>query len=144
LTSLAGAAASTGSILGTLAALKQINISIKHGSSETTAAAYITYAMLLMSDIPGYGGGPEPYRDGYQFAKLGIELNERINNVRIACKLLVLFGSILHFFEPIQSVIGVFLRARQAGFESGDLTVLYLRSRYLGKAWYGGRARLAR
>ncbi|WP_437327213.1 protein kinase domain-containing protein [Sorangium sp. So ce381] len=107
--------------LGLLVVVKQINLSIKHGNSASSALGYVTYGSMLGNDLPQLRDNPRRYEEGYAFAKLGIALNERFNNGRLTCKLLIYFAAILHLFEHLAATIDCFGRARQAGLASGDL-----------------------
>ncbi|WP_437590513.1 protein kinase domain-containing protein [Sorangium sp. So ce1000] len=106
--------------LGLLTVVKQINLSIKHGNSAMSALGYITYGSMLVNELPQLRGNPRRHEEGYAFAKLGIELNEKFNDIRLTCKLLAYFAAILHFFEHLTATIDYFGRARQAGLASGD------------------------
>lgn len=109
------------STLAPLTLIKQITLSIEHGNSNTSAYAYVLYAVLLIDGVfePMIAG--DRYKEAYELAKIGVKLNERIPNARIACMVLGLFSGILHFFEPIRDTIQCLARARQIGLESGDL-----------------------
>lgn len=103
--------------LGALAVVKQINLSIKHGHSDTSAFGYMIYARLLL-------GGMGSYEDAYEFAKVGIALNEKFNNMRLASLLNFTFSTMLHYFEPLRVALKWLSRARQAGIETGDFRTL--------------------
>ncbi|WP_437761971.1 AAA family ATPase [Sorangium sp. So ce281] len=107
--------------LGLLAVVKQINLSIKHGNSATSALGYVSFGSMLGNDLPLFRDNPQRYEEGYEFAKLGIALNEKLNNVRLTCKLLIYFAATLHLFEHLSATIDCFGRSRQAGLASGDL-----------------------
>jgi predicted ATPase/anti-anti-sigma regulatory factor/tRNA A-37 threonylcarbamoyl transferase component Bud32 len=108
--------------LAVLLTLKQINASIRFGNSDTSAYGYASYAVLAMSGTPSLGDDPNRLlKDGYEFAKLGIALNEKINNPKITCKLLLSISMLLHFFEPLRGIIAHIERARRAGLEVGEL-----------------------
>ena len=117
-------AVSMATTMGTLVQIKQINISIKHGNSDTSATAYMTHALLLTGSAAQSEDAIKPYKEGYEFAKLAIHLNEKFNNVSVSCRLHLLFAAMLHLFEPLRVVISTLARARQIGFESGDLIFL--------------------
>ncbi|MDC0680417.1 protein kinase domain-containing protein [Sorangium atrum] len=106
--------------LALLAVVKQINLSMKHGNSAMSAVGYVTYGSMLVNDLPQLRGNPRRHEEGYAFAKLGIELNEKFNDIRLTCKLLIYFAAILHFFEHLTVAIDYFGRAREAGLASGD------------------------
>jgi predicted ATPase/GAF domain-containing protein/tRNA A-37 threonylcarbamoyl transferase component Bud32 len=108
--------------LPSLLSVMQINLSAKHGTTNALSYACVTYALLLIDGVLGQGTTQDRYRDAYEFAKLGVELNERLPNARLTCMLLVVFSATLHFFEPLRDAIKSFERARHAGLELGDLT----------------------
>lgn len=115
-------AAVTDFSFGLLITLKQINYSIRFGNSDTSAYGYTSYAVLAMSETPLLGDNPNNLRDGYEFAKLGIALNEKINNQQLTCRLIVSTAILIHFFEPMREMHSQLERARRAGLESGELT----------------------
>lgn len=117
LADLAAPALATDFTLGALAVLKQVSSSIRGGNSDTSAFGYMIYARLLM-------GGMGRSEDAYEFARLGIALNEKFGNVRLSCMLLFTFSTMVHFFEPLQAGFTWLSRARQAGLESGDFPYL--------------------
>src|SRR5262249_25211790 len=117
LSDLAAPAFAADFTLGALAVVKQLNLSIRHGNFETSAYGYMMYALILM-------GGMGRYEDAYAFARLGIALNEKFSHVRLACTLLFTFSTMVHFFEPLRSELKWFVKARQAGLESGDFPFL--------------------
>ncbi|WP_437972119.1 AAA family ATPase [Sorangium sp. So ce260] len=108
-------------VLGPLTLIMQINLAMEHGNSSTSAYAYVLYAVLLIDGVFEPRTSEDRYKEAHEFAKVGIELNERLPNPRIACMLLTTFASILHFFEPLRDTIKLLSRSRQAGLESGDL-----------------------
>ncbi len=63
------------------------------------------YAVPLIDGVSEPRTTEDRYKEAYEFAKVGIELNERIPNPRITCMLRTTFGAILHFFEPLRDTI---------------------------------------
>ncbi|WP_437741117.1 AAA family ATPase [Sorangium sp. So ce1504] len=108
-------------VLGPLTLIMQINLAVECGTSSTTAYACVLYAALLIDGVFEPRTTDDRYKEAYQFARVGIELNERIPNQRITCMLLLTFACILHFFEPLRDTVKLLARSRQAGLESGDL-----------------------
>ncbi|WP_438002273.1 AAA family ATPase [Sorangium sp. So ce185] len=108
-------------VLGPLTLIMQINLAMEHGHASTSAYAYVLYAVLLIDGVFAPRTTEDRFKEAYEFAKVGIELHERIPSPRIACMLLTTYASILHFFEPLRDTIKILARSRQAGLESGDL-----------------------
>jgi predicted ATPase/GAF domain-containing protein/anti-anti-sigma regulatory factor len=117
LADLVAAAMAPDPTLGAFAIAKQVNHSIKHGHSNTSAFGYMLYARLLL-------GGMGSYEDAYEFAKLGIALTEKYNNVRLSSLLTFTFATMLHFYEPVGVVLKWLSRARHAAIEAGDFRTL--------------------
>ena len=96
---------------------KQVNISLKYGLSEMSDHAYMSYG-YVMAGILGQ------YNEGYAFGKLALDLNDKLNNVNLACKLNFLFGVYLHFMKPLRAGLAYCERAYRVGLEMGDFVYL--------------------
>lgn len=68
-----------------LVVLKIVNISLKHGNCYVSAFGYGVYGLLI-------GSGFGKYREGYEFGKLGLALNDRLNHIEVKSKCHFNFG----------------------------------------------------
>ena len=92
---------------------KQVNISLKYGQSEISDHAYMSYGYVLAGILGRY-------KEGYEFGKLALDLNEKLNHIQQACKLNFLFAIYLHFIKPIRMSLQYNERAHRVGLETGD------------------------
>lgn len=98
--------------------LKSVNLSLRDGSSPESAFAYAAYGMLLCGvlDNPALG---------YQYGKLGVDMNERFNDIRLKSRIIYLYAMFVHHWSHHwSSMTPWFLKGIEAGYQSGDL--LYL------------------
>lgn len=96
-----------------LVAGKQVNISLKYGQSEISDHAYMSYGYVL-------GGILGRYKEGYEFGRLALDLNEKLNNVQQACKLNFLFAIYIHSIKHIRLSLPYSERSHRIGLETGD------------------------
>jgi predicted ATPase/GAF domain-containing protein/anti-anti-sigma regulatory factor len=100
-----------------LAVAKQVNISLRYGTSELSDQGYMTHGYVLAAVFG-------QHQQGYGFGKLALALNQRFGYTDVACKLYFLFGVFNHFCEPLPSALRYFQASYEAGLRSGDF--LYL------------------
>lgn len=101
--------------LFTLAALKGLNIVLKNGNTPEAPMAYVSYGFLLGS-VFGLR------KIGYEFGKLGLELNERLNNIELKSRIIFFYAVFIHAFNQPWKTIPIYLKsALEAGYQSGDL-----------------------
>lgn len=98
-------------------AVKQANISLKYGHTEDSPFGYVAFGFLLAAVLG-------QVNEGFAFGKLGLALNERHNNVKLACKVNELFAAYAHFTIPLRETFPISEKAYAAGLGSGDF--LYL------------------
>ncbi len=96
--------------------ISMVNYSIKHGNTQMSPFGYVWHAVVLLS-------GFQDYDAAYQFGTLGLQLDEeKIHNVSITCKLLVMFAaSINHLKNHHKAKPGLAVKSYQVGLESGDI-----------------------
>jgi predicted ATPase/GAF domain-containing protein len=104
------------------AVLKQVNVSLKHGSSDVSAFAYIVYGFMLATMM----GRPA---DGHAFGRLALALNEKLPNASLASKVHLAFSGYAYLCEHLRDLMPHYLSGRKEALESGDLA-------YLGISWY--------
>ena len=108
-------------VLANLALAKMTTLSIEHGNSSLSPFGYIGYAMVL-------GALLDDFEKGYRFAKMGIDLSERFDDVAKRCQANFLFAADVHSWtQPIARSDLYYGRAYDYGLESGDwVTVGYM------------------
>ena len=102
-----------GGTLGPLIIVMQVNLAMRHGPAETSAFGYATYGLILL-------GAMGQYQEGREFLKLALALVEKFGAADQKCRVVFTYAALLHYFEPLRAAFPHFLRARQAGLESGD------------------------
>ncbi|MFZ5969441.1 MAG: protein kinase domain-containing protein [Bacillota bacterium] len=95
--------------------LKIVSLSLTYGNSYASAFGYGVYGLLT-------GAVFGNYEEGYQFGKLGLNLNDRMNNVSVKSKCNYNFGWFLnHWRVHAAENIGYLKRGYHEGLESGDM-----------------------
>ena len=98
-------------------ALKQVNISMKIGVSAESAYAFTIYGLLLCSrgDL----------KKGNDFGKLGIDINERFQDLKLKCRTLFIYITFIHIWNNhFKTTRSLFDQGMETGAQNGDL--LYL------------------
>ncbi|MEH2337744.1 AAA family ATPase [Nostoc sp.] len=100
-----------------LVVLKAVNYSLKFGNTEDSCFAYSMYAMLLVSifhDIP----------TGYAFSQMTIQLNEKLNDLKLRGTVLYIHGSHINVWRNHIATDIPFLERGFIGcVEAGDVTM---------------------
>ncbi len=95
-----------------------VNLSLAHGNSPESAFAYAAYGMLLC-------GALDDPATGYAFGRLGVALNERLDDLALKSRVIYVYTMFVHHWtEPWKTMTPWFQRGIEAGYQSGDL--LYL------------------
>ncbi|MEG4202415.1 ATP-binding sensor histidine kinase [Microcoleus sp. Pol7_A1] len=103
-----------------LTTLKMVNLSIQYGNSNVSPHGYAFWGVLAGSRLGDYEAG-------YQFGKLAIELNEKLNNFKLICKVSNLFAGLIgHWRSHLQTNVPIFRTGYQAGIETGDIYACYI------------------
>ena len=98
--------------------LKAVNISLRYGTGPESAFAYAAYGMLLC------GALNDPAL-GYQYGKLAVDMNERLDDIKLKSRVIYLYTMFVHHWtHHWSSMTPWFKRGIEAGYQSGDL--LYL------------------
>ncbi|MEW6494941.1 MAG: adenylate/guanylate cyclase domain-containing protein, partial [Cyanobacteriota bacterium] len=101
-------------VLYTVIVLKMANISLKCGPVSESAKGYTTYGLILGSVLGDY-------QSGYEFAKLGVKLSERFNDLAQKCKACnMLANHVIHWVKPIKCAKSFNKEGYKAGLESGE------------------------
>jgi predicted ATPase/anti-anti-sigma regulatory factor len=96
-----------------LSVVKQVNLSLKYGHSDVSAAAYAAYGVLLSSAL---GRPPE----GHAFGKLAVALDERQGSGARSCDVNFIFAFSLHYVEHVRRALEYFVKAREIGLAMGN------------------------
>ncbi|MBU2646286.1 AAA family ATPase [bacterium] len=97
-----------------LLTLKMVELSLRHGNTESSAFGYMNYAVILCS-------GLQDYNNGHAMGRLALDLNNKFNSVHLISRLNFLFGSyISHWKDKARENLIYLKRAYQAGIEHGD------------------------
>jgi len=98
--------------------LKAVNLSLRHGNCPESAFAYAAYGMLLCGELD------EP-AVGYQYGKVGLAINERLDDVALRARVIYVYAMFVHHWSNHWSTLTPWFRKGiEAGYQSGDL--LYL------------------
>jgi class 3 adenylate cyclase/tetratricopeptide (TPR) repeat protein len=98
--------------------LKSVNLALQHGNSPETAFAYSAYGMLLCGVL-------NDHNLGYEFGRLGVELNQRFDDLTLRSRIIYVYAMFIHHWsEHWTTMTPWFKKGIEAGYQSGDL--LYL------------------
>jgi diguanylate cyclase (GGDEF)-like protein len=98
--------------------LKAVNLSLRHGNCPESAFVYAAYGMLLCGELD------EPAL-GYQYAKVGLAINERLDDLALRARVIYVYAMFVHHWSNHwTSLTPWFRKGIEAGYQSGDL--LYL------------------
>jgi predicted ATPase/GAF domain-containing protein len=100
--------------LRNLVTVKQVNVSLAHGSSELSCFGYMAYAQLLARFF-------NRFEEARGFSRLALALHERCPRPELTTSLSFLFGSFAHLVEPLQAVVPYLMRAYNHGLSGADL-----------------------
>ena len=93
---------------------QQVNLSVQYGNAADSSYAYAMYGLLLC--------GTNDIETGYQFGQLALRLLEQFSNREIQARTDVMaFAFLIHWKQPIRSILLPFLGAYKSGLETGDL-----------------------
>ncbi len=95
--------------------LKMVNLSIRYGNSIESALAYAFYGYVISAQL-------KDYRNGYDFARLGMALNEKLGDKSLRAKVLVIAeGCVAHRQVPFGQVLDNLRNAYHVGVETNDI-----------------------
>lgn len=99
-----------------LVTLTIVNLSLMHGNAGSSSYGYAGYGMFLGSYLGDFHGG-------FDFGKLGIELNQRLDDLASKCRVYLLHGAFVAPWSlPLKSSVTLLREAFQAGLDSGDFS----------------------
>lgn len=98
-----------------LVVLKIVSMSTKYGNCYVSAIGYILYGLLI-------GSGFGKYKEGYEFGKLGLTLNDQLNHCEVKSKCNFTFGWFInHWRMHAKESISYLKTGIQDGMDTGDL-----------------------
>ena len=108
----------SGSKLFSYLVLKAVNLALHRGNCPESAFAYAAYGMLLCGELN------EPAL-GYQYAKVGLAINERLDDLSLRARVIYVYAMFVHHWSNHWATLTPWFRKGiEAGYQSGDL--LYL------------------
>lgn len=108
----------SGSKLFSYLVLKAVNLALHRGNCPESAFAYAAYGMLLCGELD------EPAL-GYQYAKVGLAINERLDDLSLRARVIYVYAMFVHHWSNHWATLTPWFRKGiEAGYQSGDL--LYL------------------
>ncbi|MBP0049871.1 diguanylate cyclase [Marinobacterium sp. AK62] len=108
----------SGSNMFSYLVLKAVNLALRRGNCPESAFAYAAYGMLLCGELD------EP-ATGYQYAKVGLAINERLDDLSLRARVIYVYAMFVHHWSNHwASLTPWFRKGIEAGYQSGDL--LYL------------------
>lgn len=101
-----------------LVQLKIVNLSLRHGNCPESAYAYIAFGTVLKE---AFG----ELKEAESFGKLGMDINEKLNDIEYRCRVIAAYGVLTHHFNHHWSTSpDWFKKGVEAGRLSGDLFFL--------------------
>jgi GAF domain-containing protein len=97
-----------------LVAALLVDLSLRHGHAEASALAYAAHGMWLATALDR----PE---EGLAFGDLALALEEESGPGRVACRVHLTFGAMVHVKRPRRLALLHFSRAAEGAIASGDL-----------------------
>src|SRR5262245_46523380 len=91
-----------------------VRVSLDHGNSPLSARAYGSFAALIVSAL-------RRYDEGYRFAKLGVDLANKLNDPSMLSGVYFLWAMFAsHWRRPVDESIDLYRQSIQYGLQSGD------------------------
>lgn len=115
--------------LSTLIAARIVRLSLQHGHAPESAFGYVLHAVTL-------GSGLGQFDRGWQFGHLAIQVNERLEDLRLRAKVHHMFSAFVNLWRrPFATCLPHAREAYHAGLESGDLQ--FAGYGLFHQSWYG-------
>ncbi|MCP4290024.1 MAG: AAA family ATPase [Gammaproteobacteria bacterium] len=95
--------------------LKQVNLALRFGNSPEATYSYIAYAQVLTIALGDL-------KTAYEFGKLAVKLNEKLDDLEFRCKIIFVFAASVHTWNHHwQTTFPFYKKAMEVGLQSGDL-----------------------
>ncbi|MBK9262616.1 MAG: AAA family ATPase [Polyangiaceae bacterium] len=91
-----------------------VRLSIEHGNTEASAYGFAAYGFFLAADT-------NRFDEAHAFGELGLALDEEFGEGRLACRVRIVAGSMLHTKRSRRVSLFHFQRAVELAATSGDL-----------------------
>jgi predicted ATPase/class 3 adenylate cyclase len=98
--------------------VRNVTLSLRHGTSPEAAFAYAAFGMLLCGSL----GDPAT---GERYGRLGVAMNEKLDDLALKSRIIYVYAMFVsHWNHHWSTMTPWFLRGIEAGYQSGDM--LYL------------------
>jgi histidine kinase len=95
--------------------LRMVSLSVKHGNSIESAVAFAFYGYVCCAML-------KDYKNGYDYSRLGMSLNEKFNDKTLRSKVLVIAeGCVAHWRDKYPNTLSNLRVAHEVGVETNDL-----------------------
>jgi diguanylate cyclase (GGDEF)-like protein len=96
-------------------AVKAVNLSLKHGTTEDNAVAYVVFGGIFIGGVMG------KHQAGYEFGKLALAMNDRFDNLKQRSEVNFVSGYFTDFWlKPARHTEESYRVAYQSGVQTGD------------------------
>jgi diguanylate cyclase (GGDEF)-like protein len=96
-------------------AVKAVNLSLKHGTTEDNAVAYVVFGGIFIGGVMG------KHQAGYEFGKLALAMNDRFGNLKQRSEVNFVSGYFTDFWlKPAQNTEKYYRAAYESGLQTGD------------------------
>jgi diguanylate cyclase (GGDEF)-like protein len=96
-------------------AVKAVNLSLKHGTMEDNAVAYLVFGGIFLGGVLGR------HRAGYEFGQLALAMNERFDNLKQRSEINFVSGYFTHFWlKHARDTEAYYRAAYENGLQTGD------------------------
>jgi PAS domain S-box-containing protein len=95
-----------------------VYLSLKYGTTDASANAYVWFGVIL-----GHAFDPNRYADGYRFGRLACDLVEKYDLLAHKSKTYLPMEIVTLWTQPVTPAIDVVRAAHRAGVESGDMII---------------------
>ena len=96
-------------------AVKAVNLSLKHGTMEDNAVAYLVFGGIFLGGVLGR------HQAGYEFGQLALAMNDRFNNLKQRSEINFVSGYFTHFWlKHARDTEAYYRAAYENGLQTGD------------------------
>ena len=96
-------------------AVKAVNLSLQHGTTEDNAVAYVVFGGIFIGGVLG------KHQAGYEFGKLALAMNARFDNLKQRSEVNFVSGYFTDFWlKPAEHTEQFYRAAYQSGLQTGD------------------------
>ncbi|MDC8772492.1 diguanylate cyclase domain-containing protein [Roseateles albus] len=96
-------------------AVKAVNLSLKHGTMEDNAVAYLVFGGIFLGGVLGR------HQAGYEFGQLALAMNARFDQAKQRSEINFVAGYFTHFWlKPARDTEAYYRTAFDSGLQTGD------------------------